>query len=354
MGGRSPFLPLEAFVAISRKLLISSLALNAAAWAADPSLLDLVMPDARVLAGVNVERILASPFGKEIGPQIRTGSPELRQLLEQTGFDPTRDLKEVLVASTGEGPKPPALFLIRGSFDTAKFSSLVGGPKATTENYEGVQIMINQSRGGSAVASLDNTLLIGGDLAEVRAAIHRRTHHTVLSAPVATQVATLSARYDIWGMSNVSLAELAASARKSNVQQVADTLQSIERISGGMRFSPDMELAADVETRSAKDAASVRDTLGFFSSLAAANQQNPSGLKPDAFKLSVDGRTVRIALTIPEEDLKKAYQMQMARMRAMPKPAAPAKPRVADDGGIMVQSSEKDMGTVTLHPGKKN
>ena len=122
MGGRSPFLPLEAFVAMSRKLLISSLALSAAAWAADPSLLDLVMPDARVLAGINVEKILASPFGKEIGPQIRTGSPELRQLLEQTGFDPTRDLKEVLVASTGEGPKPPALFLVRGSFDTAKFT----------------------------------------------------------------------------------------------------------------------------------------------------------------------------------------------------------------------------------------
>lgn len=341
-------------MAFSRKLLISSLALSAAAWAADPSLLDLVMPDARVLAGVNVERILASPFGQEIGSQIQTGSPELRQLVEQTGFNPTRDLKELLIATVGEGQKPPALFLARGSFDAAKFSSLVAGPRGTTENYEGVQIVINPSHGGSAVAFPDDTLLIGGDVAEVRAAIHRRTHHTVLAAHLASQVASLSARYDIWGLSNVSLTELAASARKSNMQQAGDILQSIQRISGGLRFSPDMELAADILTRTEKDAASVRDTLRFFSSLAAANQQNPSGLKPDAFKLSVEGRTVRIGLSIPEEDLKKAYQMQMARMRAAQKPAAPAKPRVADDGGLMIQSSEKDMGTVALPPAGKN
>jgi len=333
---------------------MSSLALSAATWAADPALLDLVMPDARVLAGVNVERILSSPFGKEIGSQIQTGSPELRQVLEQTGFNPTRDLKELLVASTGEGPRPPSLFLVRGSFDAAKFGSRIAGPRATTENYEGVQIMINAPQSGSSIAFPDNTLLIGGDLAEVRAAIHRRAHHTVLEARLASQIATLSARYDIWGISNVSLTELAARARKSNLQQLGDILQSIQRISGGVRFSPDVELAADVLTRNEKDAAGVRDALSFFSGLVAANQQNPSGLKPDAFKLSVDGRMVRIALTIPEEDLKKAYQMQMARMRAKAKPAAPASPRVADDGGLMIQSSDKDMGTVAVQPAKKN
>ena len=337
-------------MAISRKLLISSLVLSAAAWAADPSLLELVMPDARVMIGVNVEKILASPFGQQISSQLQTGSPELRQLVEQTGFNPSRDLKELLVATSGEGQKPPALFLVRGSFDAEKLGSLLAGPRGSRENFEGVEIVTNPSQKGSSVALPDNTLLIGGDLAEVRAAIHRRTHHTVLGAHMAAQVATLSARYDMWGVSNVSLTELAANARKSNMQQVADILQSIQRISGGMRFSPDMELAADVLTRSEKDAASVRDTLSFVSSFAARSQQNPSGLKPDAFKLSLDGRTVRIALTVPEEDLKKAYQMQMARMQSMQKPAAPPKPRVASDGGIMIQSSEKDMGTVALPP----
>ena len=342
-------------MATSRKLLISSLALSAVVWAADPTLLDLVMPDARVLAGVNVERILASPFGKEISSQIQTGSPELRQLVEQTGFNPARDLKELLVATSGEGQKPPALFLVRGSFDAAKFSALLAGAQGTRENFEGIEIVTNPSQKGSGIALPDNTLLIGGDLAEVRAAIHRRaSQRTVLGGQLASQVAALSARYDIWGVSNVSLTELAASAKKSNMQQVSDVLQSIQRISGGMRFSPDMELAADVLTRSEKDAASLRDTLGFLSSFAARSQQNPSGLKPDAFKLSVTGRTVRIAVNVPEEDLKKAYQMQMARMRGMQKPPAPAKPRVADDGGIMIQSSEKDMGTVALQPGKTN
>src|SRR6266849_5762912 len=48
------------------------LAATVAPAAVDPGLLDLVMPDAQVLAGMQVQRSLASPFGQYFLTQIPT------------------------------------------------------------------------------------------------------------------------------------------------------------------------------------------------------------------------------------------------------------------------------------------
>ena len=89
-------------------------------------------------------------------------------------------------------------------------------------------------------------------------------------------------------------------------------------------------------------------------------RRNPSGLKADALKVSVNARTVHIALHITEAELRKAYQMRMARSSAMPgampgfsQPPAQQKARPADTG-LIIQSSEKDMGVVALPPAKNN
>lgn len=340
-------------MATSRRLLSISLAFSAIACAADPTLLNLVMPDARMLFGVNVEKIVASPIGQQMSAQIRQAPPEVQQILKQTGFDPARDLKEILIASTGQGQDAPTLILVRGSFDIAKLSAFASSAGRAPLNYEGVPILTHPARSSGAMALLDSTTAIGGDLDQVKAAIHRRAHSTSLSAELAAKAGRLSERYDVWGFSTVSLANMAPSAPNANLQQALDLLKSIQQVSGGMRFSPDMEMAADLVTRSQKDAESVRDALGFFSSFLAANQKNPSGLKPDALKVSVDARTVHIALTITEEELKKAYQVQMARNGMRPAALAPEKPRPVDTG-LVIQSSEKDMGVVTLPPVKQN
>jgi hypothetical protein len=59
----------------------------------------MVMPDAKVLAGVNVDSAKASPFGMYVLTQMQSNNTDLQQLIALTGFDPTRDVDEVLVAS---------------------------------------------------------------------------------------------------------------------------------------------------------------------------------------------------------------------------------------------------------------
>src|SRR5579863_10017825 len=104
-------------VAFPSKLLSVSLVFGAFAYAADPALLNLVMPDAKIFAGVNVERILASPIGKEIDSKIQNEAPQLQQIFTATGFDLRRDLKEILIAGTYRAQNAPRLILVRRSFD---------------------------------------------------------------------------------------------------------------------------------------------------------------------------------------------------------------------------------------------
>ena len=67
------------------------------------------MPDAKVLAGVNVAQAKSSPFGQYVLSQISANDPGLQQLASVTGFDPRQDLCEVLVASNGASTNPSHL-----------------------------------------------------------------------------------------------------------------------------------------------------------------------------------------------------------------------------------------------------
>ena len=69
------------------------------ARAASPQLLNLVMPDAKVLAGVNVDSAKSSPFGQYVLSQMQLQDPHLQEITTLTGFDPTRDVHELLVAT---------------------------------------------------------------------------------------------------------------------------------------------------------------------------------------------------------------------------------------------------------------
>src|SRR4051812_9734165 len=141
------------------------------AKAADPQLLNLVMPDAKVLAGVNVDQAKTTPMGQYVLNQVQAqNNPHLKEVATLTGFDPTRDVGEVLVATSGGANQQSGLFLARGVFDLEKIKAAValkGG--ATTTVYNGATIYSDTKMTGG-IAFLSSTLVIGGDLANVKAA----------------------------------------------------------------------------------------------------------------------------------------------------------------------------------------
>src|SRR5437899_7055264 len=99
-------------------------AFSGALSAADPQLLNLVMPDAKVVAGVNVEQAKGTQFGQYILNQMQTNDASLQQLVALTGFDPRRDVRELLVSSDGTPQGHTGLALARGNFDVAKITGV--------------------------------------------------------------------------------------------------------------------------------------------------------------------------------------------------------------------------------------
>jgi hypothetical protein len=153
--------------------LFATLAGAFTASAADSQLLSLVMPDAKVIAGVNLDSAKSSTFGIYLISQLQANAAALQQLVTLTGFDPTRDLHEILAATNAVGVGAhTGIALARGNFDVAKITALATLSGALTETYSGVTIIEDPKQAGGA-AFLDATLVVAGDIPAVKAAIDR-------------------------------------------------------------------------------------------------------------------------------------------------------------------------------------
>ena len=334
----------------SRRLLAVLFAFCGIASAADRALLDLMMPDAQVLFGINVARIAESSIGKEIKAGLQGASPELQQIVQQTGFDPARDLQEILIAATGN-QNGEGLILARGNFDAAKLGAFCSRSSRPPVKYEGVDILSSPTPHGGAFAFVDNTIAIGGTLGEVKAAIRRHKQQVELNPNLIAKVASTSERYDIWVLSTQSMAGIGSKLSDTN-RQLGDLVKSIEQVTGGVKFSSNLDAALELITDTEQNAIRVHDTLSLFTGFLTPGRQEASGIRPEDIKLTVESKTVRLKLTITGEQLQKQVQMARNGMGARISTAAPARPKPSDD--LVIQSSERDMGTVKVPAGNKD
>src|ERR1700721_2158632 len=100
------------------------LALPLGAFAADPALLQMVMPDSQVVAGLQVTQAKGSLFGYVLS-HLSVNDTKLQEFTAETGFNPTQDVSEMVIASNWK-PNTPAnrwLVLADGTFNVAKITA---------------------------------------------------------------------------------------------------------------------------------------------------------------------------------------------------------------------------------------
>jgi len=272
--------------------------------AADPQLLDLVMPDAKVLAGVNVDQAKTSPFGQYVIAQFQAQDQHLQQMIAQTGFDPTRDLHEILVASTGSQPHAPALTAARGTFSIDKINAAAQSAGAASETYKGITILEDPKHAGG-YAFLNSTLAIAGDVASVKGAIDRQSAPSPLPAALLVKVNQLSASEDAWAISAIPLPNLVLPGNGGTGATTATgILQKIEQASGGVKLGAQSVVASgELQADTATDAKQIADALQFLVNLGqmqAQNSQVPTLLK--SLAVTANGTAVQISLNVPEPE----------------------------------------------------
>ena len=102
------------------------LALPLGAFAADPSLLQLVIPDAQVVAGLQVDSAKSSLFGQYVLSHLSVNDTKLEQFATETGFDPRHDVSEIVVASNWKQNTPDNRWIVaaHGAFNVSKITDV--------------------------------------------------------------------------------------------------------------------------------------------------------------------------------------------------------------------------------------
>jgi hypothetical protein len=294
------------------------------AKAADPELLSLVMPDAKVLAGVNVTQAKASPMGVYVLGQIQAQSnAHLKEIATMTGFDPTRDVHEVLVATAGGPEVKTGLFTARGNFDTAAITKFATEKGVVTTAYNGVTIL-TEPKGTAGVAFLSPTIVVGGDIASVKAAIDRRTKAAPLPAEVSTRLGVLSAEQDAWVLTTVPPTSLAPNPGLPPIpgigpqQGTNNAFTGIKYAQAGLKFGSNVVLKAQAQAATAQDATQIGDTIKLLASLAQLQSNADPKLLAltQSLQVTTSAGLLNVQVSMPQDEL-------VALLKQGPRQAAP-------------------------------
>jgi hypothetical protein len=269
--------------------------------AADPQLLNLVMPDATVIAGVNVQQAEGTQFGQFVLNQMQTQNAQMQQLVALTGFDPRKDVSELLVATNGGPHSKVGLALARGTFDVGKITAAATLAGAATETYAGVTIIENPKQTDCGMAFLDSTLVIAGDIASVKAAIDRQKIAQPLPAALLVQINQWSTSEDAWFVTTVPPSSLIPAGGQPN--PVLNASQNVKAAAAGVKFGAGVVFTAQATCDTAQNATTLGDVVKLLINMA----QMQSNLDPTAAALiksiaiSTNGNVLNISASLPED-----------------------------------------------------
>lgn len=329
------------------------------AAAADPAMLELIMPDARAVMEINLDRLAAAPIGQNMSAQMKAEFANFRPNWQDpttgnSSLDWSRYAQEVIFAS-GAPPAPgrpsPSLVIVRGLVDPAWIESLAAF-RGAKSSYLGVPIL-SSGAGNAVVAFLEGSIAVIGQPADVKAAILRRGRNAPPSPVLAEGLARYEGQYDAW---MVSTGGVSAPA-KSPVGVSLKWMERLDSFTGGLRLSPDLELSAEMNMRTEKDVADMTDELRWFSGVVQTQEKTALSLEDLNFK--ADGKRVSLSLAVPEQQIRAALQQRQAGQASRLARSAPRPPEIESglpeppSGTIRVQSSPADMGTVIVPVGSK-
>jgi len=265
--------------------------------AAEAPLANYLPANPRFVAGMNVQQSVNSPLGQFFLKQMKTDEAGLQKIIDAMGFDPRRDVREMVVAEY-EGAAPGAsktLVVARGNFDVPRMKLGLLKDFAPAEIVNGFEFLAAKD-GKGGLSFLDGTTAIAGDAAPVKEALAGAKSR--LGADLQARMAEMGARYDAWVFTAAPLSSFAGRvAEQPGAKKLgggAQMLQGILQASAGLKFGSTIVMDAELTARSAKDAQAVVDVFKFISSMMQLNKENPEA-KSDGLAALLDGMRVAAA-----------------------------------------------------------
>lgn len=294
--------------------------LSTAAFAADASLVQMLPGSPRMVAGINMQQSVNSPLGRFLLNQMKDDDQGLRKFIEATGFDPRRDLHELIVANydspaaASAGAKGHSVIVAKGNFDAARVRASLLKDHVVSTPVGGFEMLASKD-GQGAVSFLDASTAVAGDAAQVREALNKAGAR--LAAEQQARIAQMSARYDAWVFTTTPMSSFAGriAPDQPGAKQLGggQLLQGILQASAGLKLGNTVTVDAELLARSAKDAQAVVDVFKFITSMLTLQKDNPDakaeGLVAllEGMKVTANGSNVTMNFSVPEIELEKVF-----------------------------------------------
>ncbi len=289
---------------------------SSTAFAADPQLLNLVMPDAKLIAGLNVTSARISPLGQFLLTKMPTENLPAGMTVDS--------VTEIVAASAATPGGHSGLLLAKGTFDAEKIVAAIEAtknpPAHQVKTYAGAELITFTAPDGktaAAVAFIGSTVVVAGDAPTVMAALDRSSANNAIDPALAAQVNSLSGTQDAWIVSAVSPASLMpapkapAAGQSASPIDIGQFLATIQAFSGGVKFGATVPVKLDVVSNSDKNAEALANVVKFAVSMRSMNagqaKQDPNTAAAmkllQTLQVTNTGANVDIALTVPEAQI---------------------------------------------------
>jgi hypothetical protein len=266
----------------------------------DNVLVRMVPPGVTSLAGAQMDRIKGTEFYKKLSEQQKL--PQVDAFARETGFDPRRDVRELLFANTATG----GVLLARGTFP------LHPEIKDTKPVRHGVYTI--QVTGGAGFCILDPTLAAAGDLKSVESALDEWTKGSHTGAqPLLAHAREIDPNSQFWALSTTFAGFVADNMPLVRGQiDFSKIFRGLEDIWMQADFSKGLQGVAHGTAATDQDAANLRDTAKGLVGLGRLSvpQDHPEMLKMwDGITVEQIGRSVTIHMDIPQDLLDQLVRM---------------------------------------------
>jgi hypothetical protein len=236
-----------------------------------------VPPDTMALAGIRLDQLRETPVYRKLAAQHRI--PRFDEFRNDTGIDPERDIRELLLAYDGQN----ALWIARGAFRMKE----PGSP------------------GNGTTAVIDTSTALAGPAPVVRAAIDRyRTGRSGAPGSLLARVEALPGDPQIWavtsgwtGLRPDTLRQMGNAANLDRVLRSADNTTLTADLRVGLHAAMAAECRTEPDARNLS--AELRGLLGLVRSVP----RNRPDLRRafDDVQVTQQDRSVRVNVDIPQD-----------------------------------------------------
>jgi len=308
----------EDFMKLARNLVLALLvAATAVSAAVDPGLLNLIPADAKIISGIQVYQSKTSRFGQYVLAHMGDDDPGMQKFISATGFDPRRDLTEILVATKGDANAPQVVVVGRGVFDPAKIVDAAKAAGALSAVYHGVTLLTHsESKGDHSIGFLDSSIAALGSTDAVKDVIDHRASAPRLDQTLQNKVRDLASANDAWFLSTVPVSDFFAGKvadPNMNHAMSGNLFQGVRSASGGLKFSSEgVRVSGEAITRSDQDATALADVIRFIAGLVQQNKDaNPQAQQAASLLsnllINTSGNTLTLSLSVPEDLMEQLF-----------------------------------------------